>query len=299
MKKVVLVLLLFLVHEAQAQKIDLKHDIVYVDKEPLCKFYSIGTITNQAYTVKSLDDEELILIDQSQLRNVEGNALLRFMFADMPQAEAFMPVSFNFRKQMARLLVTYQLVEKGKLVQRNVERFCRNYNGYFQSNRLSSTPPATKGQEPLEVGRSADKAEEPSRREEAMDKETLPVQSPEKESPVTDIADTRDRDYDYPIVERDAEQEVFLSGTMLRQDFKDIGSYSADATTVGGKDGYIVAIKDINGIKIAVATFVTGEGECDLVTQKDQKSRRVTIPKSDLYTIVKDLVSKLSFLLYI
>lgn len=297
MKNYLLLFFFFLSAQSWAQKIELKHDIIYVDKEPLCKFYSIGTITNQAYTIKSLDDQELILIDQSQLRNAEGNALLRFMFADMPKAEAFMPVSFNFRKQMSRLIVTYQLVEKGKLVSKNVERFCRNYNGYFQTNRLAAAPPATKNETISETQQSELASEDRSldKKEESSPIEPIIPASPQQ----TDIPDTRDQEYDYPLVERDAEQEVFLSGTTLRQDFKDIGSYSAEATSIGGKEGYIISIKDINGVKVAVAQLVTGEGECDLVTQKDQKSRRVTVPKSDLYTIVKDLVGKLASLLYL
>jgi hypothetical protein len=287
MKQILVFIFLFgFAGSSFGQRIDVRRDIVYVDKEPLCRFLSIGTITNQAYTVKNLVEEELILIDQSQLRDAEGNALLRFMFADMPQAEAFMPVSLNFRKQMARLLVTYNLIEKGKLVPKNVERFCRNYSGTVKGNRLLPV----KNNEASEPVRTSDEPVQP-----------VPEPQPAMNTPEPgrDPAPNREADYDYPLVERDAEQEVFLSGTTLRQDFKDIGSYQAESISVAGKEGYRVTVKDINGVKVAVGTFAVGEGECELITLKDNKTRQVTVPRSDLYTVVKDLVSKLAFLLYL
>jgi hypothetical protein len=279
--------------QLSAQEFSLKRDIVYADKLPVCKFLTIGTITNQAYTIKNMQDEELILIDQSQLRNAEGNALLRFMFADMPKAEAFMPVSLGFKKQLARLIVTYNLIQDGKLNPKGVDRFCRNYNGYMISNRLTST---------LEQSQNNSTVTIP---EQSKDSEPI-MQAPITEQPkdvvvnsTTEISPSRDQEYEFPIVERDPEQQVFLSGTTIRQDFKDIGTYSAETKTVDNQEGYLLTIKDINGVKIAEATYANGAGECDLITLKDQKTRRVTIPKADVYTVVKDVVSKLSFLLYL
>jgi hypothetical protein len=275
-----------------AQDYSLKKDIVFADKSPVCKFLTIGTITNQAYTIKNMQDEELILIDQSQLRNAEGNALLRFMFADIPKAEAFMPVSLGFKKQLARLIVTYNLIQDGKLNPKGVDRFCRNYNGYIISNRL--TPPVEQSQQATIVA-NTEQTKETEQKHQAIPgqaKETV-VES------TTDISPSRDQEYEFPIVERDPEQQVFLSGTTIRQDFKDIGTYSAETKIIDNQEGYILTIKDINGVKIAEATYANGAGECDLVTLKDQKTRRVTIPKADVYTVVKDLVSKLSFLLYL
>lgn len=298
MKKFLLSIFIFLSIHSVAQKIDLKRDIIYVDKEPVCKFLSIGTITNQAYTVKNMIDEELILIDQSQLRDAEGNALLRFMFADMPELEAFMPVSLTFRKQMSRLIVSYNLIDKGKLVKKNVERFCKNYNGYFSGNRLvlnknGTTPPQhdeakKQTQTPIEV--TADNQTK------TVVKEEMPVESPDKSASDTDAVSVHDEN---GLVLRDAEQEVFLSGNTIRQDFKEIGFYNAVATNVNSKEGYMVTITDINNNKVAEAKFATDSGECELLTLKDNKTRQVTIPKSDLYTVVKDIVSKLCFLLYI
>ena len=279
--------------QLSAQEFSLKRDIVYADKLPVCKFLTIGTITNQAYTIKNMQDEELILIDQSQLRNAEGNALLRFMFADMPKAEAFMPVSLGFKKQLARLIVTYNLIQDGKLNPKGVDRFCRNYNGYMISNRLTPT---------LEQSQNNSTVTIP---EQSKDSEPI-MQAPITEQPkdvvvnsTTEISPSRDQEYEFPIVERDPEQQVFLSGTTIRQDFKDIGTYSAETKTVDNQEGYLLTIKDINGVKIAEATYANGAGECDLITLKDQKTRRVTIPKADVYTVVKDVVSKLSFLLYL
>ena len=80
-------------------------------------------------------------------------------------------------------------------------------------------------------------------------------------------------------------------------------SFSANTTgktiTTNNVDGYQIIIKDINGIKVAEANYANGEGECDLLTMKDDKRRRVTIPKADVYSVVKDVVSKLSYLLYL
>lgn len=276
-----------------AQDVSLKKDIVYSDKVPVCKFLSIGTITNQAYTIKNMQDEELILIDQSQLRNAEGNALLRFMFADMPKLEAFMPVSIGFKKQLARLIVTYNLIQDGKLNPKGVDRFCRNYNGYFISNRLTSH---------LEQSQNNPIFSNPEKTKDSEPKQEVPTPDQPKEEVVesaTEISPSRDQEYEFPIVERDPEQQVFLSGTTIRQDFKDIGTYSAESKTIENQEGYLLTIKDINGVKIAEATYTNGAGECDLVTLKDQKTRRVTIPKADVYTVVKDVVSKLSFLLYL
>jgi hypothetical protein len=299
MKNTLSLILLFVSLLAEAQKIDLKRDIVYLDKEPVCKFLNIGTITNQAYTIKNMIDEELILIDQSQLRDAEGNALLRFMFADMPELEAFMPVSLSFRKQMARLIVTYDLVDKGKLVKKNVERFCKNYNGYFSGNRMvlakNEKSPSTleEKKEKTDTERTS-----PASQSNTMANENQPVET----TNTSDFAKTETASIPEEgdgLVVRDAEQEVFLSGNTLRQDFKEIGFYTATATAVNGKDGYLITIMDIKNAKVAEAKFATDSGECELLTMKDNKVRQVTIPKSDLYTVVKDVVSKLCFLLYI
>lgn len=301
MKQIIFIATMFTGFLSNAQKIEVKRDLVLVDKEPVCKFINIGTITNQAYTIKNMIDEELILIDQSQLRDVEGNALLRFMFADMPNAEAFMPVSLNFRKQMSRLIVTYNLIEKGKLVPKNVQRFCNNYNGYFKSNRL-----ALNKAEKKDVNNTSETANERSNLtlsnnvliSEASD---VNLENGYEKAQIakSEVSDSRDSEYTFPLLERDIEQEVYLSGNTIRQDFKDIGNYSATATTIQGKDGYIISFTDMNSVKVAEAKIVNDESQCELLTLKDNKLRQVTVPRSDLYTIVKDLVSKLSFLMYL
>ena len=293
MKSTFFLLLVFSFSQLYAQKVDLRKEIVYADKDPICKFLTIGTITNQAYTIKSMQDEELILIDQSQLRNAEGNILLRFMFADMPNKEAFMPIEFGFKKQLARLIVTYNLIENGKLNVKGVDRFCRNYNGYLKSNKLpvsepSLTPEITKSN-----------SENNENKNDVIKDDLVKSNELIKDSVKTEIAADRDKEYEYPIIERDADQPIFLSGTTIRQDFKDIGTYSAQTTTTNNVDGYQIIIKDINGIKVAEANYANGEGECDLLTMKDDKRRRVTIPKADVYSVVKDVVSKLSYLLYL
>ncbi len=299
--------------EVNAQRISLRKDIVMVDGEPYCEFYNIGTVTNQAYTVKNNKGKELILIDQSQLRNAEGNALLRFMFIDMPDYEAFMPVSFNFRKQMTRLLVTYNLIENNQLNPKSVERFCRNYNGYFQTNRI----------EPKLVNNSqkgADQTNQKSTTElpainndntqtkqnvkdetiNGMDDYVEPNQANTTPKTITyPSKDDLNTDYEYPVVERDIEQAIFLSGNTIRQDFKEIGSYTSEEFSESGSSYMLLTFKDINQIKVAEARYSEGDAECELITIRDGKRRIVTIPKSDMYTIVKDLVSKLSFLLYL
>lgn len=294
-KSIFLIVGIFFSIYVNAQKVDLKRDIVYADKEAVCKFYSIGTITNQAYTVKNMIDEEMILIDQSQLRDAEGNALLRFMFADMPELEAFMPVSLSFRKQMSKLIVSYNLIEKGKLVRKNVERFCKNYNGYFKGNRLVTERPVNDMNPSLNENKAVVSKT-------SNEVSVISEQKEKKEEPSSINANQEtmhESKVEEGLVERDFEQEVFLNGNTIRQDFKDIGYYNATATEVNGKEGYQILIYDIRNDKIAEAKFATDSGECDLVTLKDNKVRKVTIPKSDLYTVVKDVVSKLCFLLYI
>jgi hypothetical protein len=203
-----------------------------------------------------------------------------------------MPVSLGFKKQLARLIVTYNLIQDGKLNPKGVDRFCRNYNGYIISNRL--TQPVEQSQQTTIVA-NTEKTKDTEPKHEAIPEQTKEVIV----ESTTDISSSRDQEYEFPIVERDPEQQVFLSGTTIRQDFKDIGTYSAETKTIDNQEGYILTIKDINGVKIAEATYANGAGECDLVTLKDQKTRRVTIPKADVYTVVKDVVSKLSFLLYL
>jgi hypothetical protein len=269
----------------------MKRDVLYIDKVPVCNIVSLGTLTNQAYAVKTLENNELILLDQCQLRNADGTALLRMMFADMPNAEAFIPVSFGFKKQMARLIAMYNLVENGKLNPAGVEKFCKNYNGYVKGNRMIFNAPIQVENSNEKTLVEVSEAPENNSQQQAI-AETKIVAAPE-------IAPTRDAEYDFPMVERDVEQTVFLSGTTIRQDFKDIGSYSVAPTTINNQEGQVININDINGVKIAEATLINNEGECDLLTIKDNKKRRVTIPKADLYSIVKDLVMKLSFLMYL
>ncbi len=293
MKFNLLILFVLTVSHSLAQRIDLKKEIVYAENEPVCKFLTIGTITNQAYTIKNMQDEELILIDQSQLRNAEGNLLLRFMFADLPNKEAFMPIEFGFKKQLARLIVTYSLIQNGKLNPKGVDRFCRNYNGYLKSNKLPAVQPDS-------ILESTTLMNDPSFVKKEIVKEELNIQNDTlPNASNSEIAADRDKEYDYPIIERDADQPIFLSGTTIRQDFKDIGTYTAQTNTINNVEGYQLVIKDINGIKVAEVNYLNGEGECDLITMKDKIKRRVTIPKADVYTVVKDVVSKLSYLLYL
>ena len=118
MRFLLLMLLNIMPFFASAQTAILRHNIVYLESEELFKLYSVGTFAHQTYKVKNLQDQDLILIDQTTLRNNQGTLLMKFIFMDMPQMEAYMPLNVNYKKQLARLLVNYNVIKNNTLKKR-------------------------------------------------------------------------------------------------------------------------------------------------------------------------------------
>jgi hypothetical protein len=82
---------------ANAQSAIIRHNTVILDNEELFKLYSVGTFTHQTYKIKNLKEEDLILIDQTTLRNDQGTILMKLIFSDMPNAEAYIPMNVSFK----------------------------------------------------------------------------------------------------------------------------------------------------------------------------------------------------------
>lgn len=314
---------LLYVNPLQSQDIRLMRDTVFLDDMPYAVFQSLGTVTKQMYSIKNLNGEPLILIDQSQLRDAEGNALMRFMFTDFPDKKAFMPVSLQFRRKMMRTLVAYNLIQKGTLNEKSLELFCKQYPGYFETNRIqayqepsntssvrssndltnrNSSNPSTDS--PAELNKTPSVVE--NNNLQAFDTTAIAqIDAPlpqKKIEPQTlqSINEEKEVLVNYSIVNRDIDQPIYLDGNVIRQDFEEVGLYTVEQVKPdGGLPYYIVSIYDIRHDFVAEALVPSNDKIFEFKTFKDGKTRKANIPEGDIYETVKQCASVLSHLLYL
>jgi len=303
-----------------AQDIRMYRDTVLVDDFPYAVFQSMGSVTKQMYALKNLDGDVLILIDQSQLRDAEGNALMRFMFTGYPDKKAFMPVSLQFRRRMMRSLVAYNLVQKNQLNEKAIDLFCHNYPGYFETNRIQAVK--EKKTDVVEnndvvVGKDKTPVEEPtfmvvSNNEKGVSDTITIATSPvselvEERKPIatepplsSNLSSIEERLVNYSIVNRDIDQPVYLDGNVIRQDFEEVGLYTVERIKTDTGDGYyVISIYDIRHDFVAEAIVTINNKMYEFKTYKDGKMRRANVPEGDIYETVKSLSAVLSQLLYL
>lgn len=304
-----------------AQDIRMVRDTVMVDDEPYAVFQSMGTVTKQTYAVKNLEGELLILIDQSQLRDAEGNALMRFMFTGYSEMKAFMPVSLQFRRRMMRSLVAYNLVQKNQLNEKGVELFCRNYPGYFETNRIQAIK--EKNNDDSYVITSPEVKDTKSgtstilvNNKEQVVSDTIiistePVAKPVEtavaviEPPTPPVANGKESaseepKINYSIVDRDIDQAIYLDGNVIRQDFEEIGLYTVEQIKPNeGNSYYVISIYDIRHDFVAEAFVFANSKTYEFKTYKDSKTRTTNVSEGDIYETVKSLSMVLSQLLYL
>lgn len=304
-----------------AQDIRMFRDTVMVNDEPYAIFQSMGTVTKQMYAVKNLEGDLLILIDQSQLRDAEGNALMRFMFTGYSEMKAFMPVSLQFRRRMMRSLVAYNLVQKNRLNEKGLELFCKNYPGYFETNRIqaikeknndNSTIITSKEDKDSKTGTTTilvnndEKvlsdtiliSTEPVAKNAAPDVAVIEPQTPpeanNKESAVEEPK------INYSIVDRDIDQAIYLDGNVIRQDFEEVGLYTVEQIKPNdGSSYYVISIYDIRHDFVAEAFVYDNIKTYEFKTYKDSKMRTTNVAAGDIYETVKLLAMTLSQLLYL
>lgn len=272
---------------AAAQSAIIRHNVVIVGNEELFKIYSVGTFSHQTYKVKNLQEEDLILIDQTTLRNDQGTLLMKFIFTNMPKAEAYIPMNVNFKKHLARLLANYNVIKNNSLSEQGVNLFCKNYS-------LSNYPSKYI---PDEITGPKEKK---TVRKEVKSESSKPAQ-PEVAEPENDQAEVTP-----PVVldengnvKRDITQQIYLSGSKIRQDSKEIGSFTSEKKMLLGQEGKQINFFALNGDKLAIARFIDGDEQCELLTIGDNKTWNIPIPKGDIYTIVKDIVKVLAERMYL
>ncbi len=271
--------------QSLAQSAIIRHNIVILDNEELFKIYATGTFSHQTFKVKTLHEDDLILVDQSTLRNDQGTLLMKCNFSGMPKAEAYIPMNINFRKHLARLLVNYNVIKNEKLNEQGVMLFCKNYDlSNYPSKYIADELSGSKEKRKTEK-------EKPTREQPAK------VTPENNEAEV--ILDNEDQKTPDPLdengnVKRDITQQIYLSGSKIRQDYKEIGSFNAEKKMLLGQEGKQITFYSINGNKLAIARFINGDEQCELMTVNDNKTWNIPIPKGDIYTIVKDLVKVLA-----
>lgn len=303
----------------QAQDIRMYRDTVLVDDVPYAVFQSMGSVTKQMYSVKNLSGEVLMLIDQSQLRDAEGNALMRFMFTGFPEKKAFMPVSIQFRRRMMRSLVAYNLVEKNQLNEKALDLFCRNYPGYFETNRIQAVK-----ENDIVVSNNSTKEKENSvvvepttlvvtNNQTAVSDTVVIATTPAAELKVEPVAIAteppsannnepvvEEPKINYSIVNRDIDQPIYLDGNVIRQDFEEVGLYTVERIKPDAGDGYyVISVYDIRHDFVAEAVVPDNSKTFEFKTYKDGKTRRSNIAEGDIYETVKTLSTVLSQLLYL
>ncbi len=279
---------------SSAQSAIIRHNTVIMGNEELFKIYAVGTFTHQSYKVKNLMEEDLILVDQTSLRNDQGTILMKLIFLDMQNAEAYIPMNVNFKKQLARLLANYNVIKNNKLNEQGASLFCKNYSiNNYPSKYIS--PEITLKSDML----SKDK-QKPEVKKEEIKKEITDAPEPEvvKEEESENVEAPAEVEDENGIVKRDITQQIYLSGSKIRQDYKEIGSYTSEMKMLLGQEGKQIVIFSLSGNKVAIARFINGDEQCELLTIRDNKTWNIPIPKGDIYVIVKDIVKVLSDRMY-
>jgi hypothetical protein len=306
----------------QAQDIRMFRDTVLVDDVPYAIFQSMGSVTKQMYSIKNLEGDLLVLIDQSQLRDAEGNALMRFMFTGYPDKKAFMPVSLQFRRRMMRSLVAYDLIDKKQLNEKGLDLFCRNYPGYFETNRIQ----VVKEKENVVANNTFAEKEKTVVRDvssmvvtnnETAVSDTIVISTSSvaeiKAEPVATATNpiepqnannnepvVEEPKINYSIVNRDIDQPIYLDGNVIRQDFEEVGLYTVERIKPESGDAYVViSVYDIRHDFVAEAIVIENNNTFEFKTYKDGKLRRANVAEGDVYESVKLLAAVLSQLLYL
>jgi hypothetical protein len=330
--------LMILSWNIQAQDIRMFRDTVLVDDTPYAVFQSMGSVTKQMYSIKNLDGEVLMLIDQSQLRDAEGNALMRFMFTGYPDKKAFMPVSLQFRRRMMRSLVAYNLIEKKQLNEKGLDLFCRNYPGYFETNRIQGVKEkenvvanSTFAEREKTVGSDVSSMVVTNNKTAVSDTIVItasPVAElkaePVNELKAEQVAELKaepvaiatnptepqiannnepiaeEPKINYSIVNRDIDQPIYLDGNVIRQDFEEVGLYTVERIKPEAGDAYaVISIYDIRHDFVAEAIVIDNNNIYEFKTYKDGRLRRANVAEGDVYETVKSLAAVLSQLLYL
>jgi hypothetical protein len=314
--------MLMLSWNMQAQDIRMFRDTVLVDDVPYAIFQSMGSVTKQMYSIKNLEGDLLVLIDQSQLRDAEGNALMRFMFTGYPDKKAFMPVSLQFRRRMMRSLVAYDLIDKKQLNEKGLDLFCRNYPGYFETNRIQ----VVKEKENVVANNTFAEKEKTVVRDvssmvvtnnETAVSDTIVISTSSvaeiKAEPVATATNpiepqnannnepvVEEPKINYSIVNRDIDQPIYLDGNVIRQDFEEVGLYTVERIKPESGDAYVViSVYDIRHDFVAEAIVIENNNTFEFKTYKDGKLRRANVAEGDVYESVKLLAAVLSQLLYL
>jgi hypothetical protein len=314
--------MLMLSWNIQAQDIRMFRDTVLVDDVPYAIFQSMGSVTKQMYSIKNLEGDLLVLIDQSQLRDAEGNALMRFMFTGYPDKKAFMPVSLQFRRRMMRSLVAYDLIDKKQLNEKGLDLFCRNYPGYFETNRIQ----VVKEKENIVANNTFAEKEKTVVRDvssmvvtnnETAVSDTIVISTSSvaeiKAEPVATATNpiepqnannnepvVEEPKINYSIVNRDIDQPIYLDGNVIRQDFEEVGLYTVERIKPESGDAYVViSVYDIRHDFVAEAIVIENNNTFEFKTYKDGKLRRANVAEGDVYESVKLLAAVLSQLLYL
>lgn len=282
--------LLFLQISSIAQSAYVRGNTVFTEKDEMFRLYSVGSFSHPAFKIKSLNENDLILIDQTPLRNDQGTLLMKLNFISMPDVEAYIPQSVNMKKQIAKIIVNYNVVKNNQLNEDGVRLLCKNYGietypSKYISNDLTKSEPKQKNQSHL--------SQQP-KKQESQQEEPKQIETPAPiETPLVENNSEEDIELEGGLVKRDNRQAIYLSGSRIRQDYKEIGSFKNENKTLLGQDGKQITILDVKGNEVAIARFINTDEQCELLTIKDYKTWNIPIPKGEIYEVVKSIVQVL------
>lgn len=308
MRYVLILLVLALSIKSFCQTATLHKNSVYVNNEEVFKLYSVGTITHQTYKVKNLQENELVLIDQSNLRTDAGNILLKCIFINFPQYEAYIPLQVNMKKQISRLLANYNIVQNNALNEAGVSLFCKNYSlnhypsKYISPELTSNIEPKSNtshNEVPVKEVIVEKKIETPPSAEVNQQENSEEMNMAQEEREEKNIDMSEEEGDDYFIVKRDVAQQIYLSGSKIRQDYKEIGSFKTEEKLLLGQQGKEITILSLSGKNVAIARFLDGDAQCELLTIRDKKTWNIAIANDDIHNTIKDILKVLIDRMYL
>jgi hypothetical protein len=127
-----------------AQKVKIKKDIAYLDKEPFLEFKTIAFGSDYAIKQINSESDEISMLyrsykdpSQSSTGNPDGH--VRWVEVNFIPFDLKCEVDNRTRKQFIKLIYLSNIYVNGKINKENVEQFVNKYGSRFSENRPSES----------------------------------------------------------------------------------------------------------------------------------------------------------------
>ena len=141
MKKIFLLLCIsFFASAGFTQKVKMKKDIAYVDKEPFLEFTTITFGSDYSIKHVNAEEEQISILylsykdpSQSSSGNPDGN--VRWIEVNFLPFNMKCEIDTRTRKQFTKLIYLSNIYEDGKINKENVVKFVNKYGTKYSDNR--------------------------------------------------------------------------------------------------------------------------------------------------------------------